>query len=676
MSRLKPGDTFANEYKLQRLLGSGGFSDVWLAQYSVAGNMEVALKIYAPEKGLDSDGQNTFMKEYQLVYNLIHQHLLTAKHFGVFDGSPYLVMPYCKNGSALKHSGEMDEKQLAVFMQQAASALAYLHRQNPPIIHQDIKPDNFMIDNEGNYLLADFGISSRIRRTLTKSIGEKSSAGTLAYMPPEKWSANKLIIKEGDVFSLGATMYELLTGELPFGDHGGLALKAGADIPNLPNTFSAELNNLLKQCMALHPADRPTTEQLNADATIYLKTNKWPVIDITDREFKPKNNKFEVEEKKDKRNSTVEIPKEKRIKSKKTIKDGASLKDIIPPVNDSDSVLELNSTRFKNKGDEKKDIGRSTAEIPKEKILKPKKTIKDGASLKDIIHPVNNDSVTVNKKPKRKRLRLFIIISIIIICTISFFVIFIKNDKPQVVLEKYLDCMIKGDFNGAKKYCTETVAKYIEFNVEEIGGLKLQKFYYDANNKKFNIWDKSDTLIEFHTPIEVNSDYYIIELRKKNGKWLISLDDIVFVNQYRQEITDSLNRQIEKKDSSEKINEKIVEKPSGKISEKKVDSPIFTVVEDMPSFPGGDEARIKFLRDNINYPQMAKENGIQGTVYVTFVVEENGKVTDVKVLRGIGSGCDEEAVRVVKMMPLWKPGKQSGKAVRVQFNMPIRFVLS
>jgi len=102
---------------------------------------------------------------------------------------------------------------------------------------------------------------------------------------------------------------------------------------------------------------------------------------------------------------------------------------------------------------------------------------------------------------------------------------------------------------------------------------------------------------------------------------------------------------------------------------------IFTIVEEMPSFPGGDAERNKFLADNIKYPQQATENGIQGTVYVSFVVDSKGNVTDVKVLRGIGGGCDEEAVRVVKMMPPWHPGKQNGKQVRVLFNMPIYFKL-
>lgn len=102
---------------------------------------------------------------------------------------------------------------------------------------------------------------------------------------------------------------------------------------------------------------------------------------------------------------------------------------------------------------------------------------------------------------------------------------------------------------------------------------------------------------------------------------------------------------------------------------------IFIVVEDAPQYPGGDEARIRFLNDNIRYPQMARESGIQGTVYITFVVERDGSITDVRILRPIGGGCDEEAIRVIKAMPKWTPGKQRGRPVRVQFNMPIRFTL-
>jgi periplasmic protein TonB len=144
-------------------------------------------------------------------------------------------------------------------------------------------------------------------------------------------------------------------------------------------------------------------------------------------------------------------------------------------------------------------------------------------------------------------------------------------------------------------------------------------------------------------------------------------------------VTTEINQDDLNKTANTNINteEVVVEEDhSNDVIEEAVETPIFTVVEEMPSFPGGDEARIKFLTENIKYPQMAKESGISGTVYVTFVINEKGKVADVKVLRGIGGGCDEEAIRVVNLMPPWNAGKQSGKAVRVQFNMPIKFTLN
>lgn len=106
-----------------------------------------------------------------------------------------------------------------------------------------------------------------------------------------------------------------------------------------------------------------------------------------------------------------------------------------------------------------------------------------------------------------------------------------------------------------------------------------------------------------------------------------------------------------------------------------VEPQIFTIVEEMPSFPGGEAELFKYLGKTVKYPPMAQDAGITGVVYMTFVVDENGKVKDPKVLRGIGGGCDEEAIRVVKAMPAWEPGKQRGKPVRVQYNLPIRFTL-
>ena len=114
----------------------------------------------------------------------------------------------------------------------------------------------------------------------------------------------------------------------------------------------------------------------------------------------------------------------------------------------------------------------------------------------------------------------------------------------------------------------------------------------------------------------------------------------------------------------------IVEEPQ---DDKK--DPIFTVVEVMPEYPGGNKAMYAYMGENIKYPQKAREDGISGTVFITFVVEKDGTVSHVKKLRGVEESLDKEAMRVIKAMPKWKPGRQKGKAVRVQYNLPIKFVL-
>jgi protein TonB len=103
------------------------------------------------------------------------------------------------------------------------------------------------------------------------------------------------------------------------------------------------------------------------------------------------------------------------------------------------------------------------------------------------------------------------------------------------------------------------------------------------------------------------------------------------------------------------------------------DTGIYTTIDVYPRFPGGDQARFYFLRSNIRYPETALKAGIHGVVMLVFVIEPSGEISNVEVAGGIGGGCDEEAVRVIKLMPRWEPGKRSGRAVRVLVRMPIVF---
>lgn len=118
----------------------------------------------------------------------------------------------------------------------------------------------------------------------------------------------------------------------------------------------------------------------------------------------------------------------------------------------------------------------------------------------------------------------------------------------------------------------------------------------------------------------------------------------------------------------------VIEEPKEEVKQE-VTQKIFDVVEQQPSFPGGQAALLQWLQQNIHYPPVAEENGIQGRVVVSFVVEPDGSITNVQVVRGVDPSLDKEAVRVTKAMPKWQPGKQNGQAVRVKYNLPVQFRL-
>jgi protein TonB len=102
---------------------------------------------------------------------------------------------------------------------------------------------------------------------------------------------------------------------------------------------------------------------------------------------------------------------------------------------------------------------------------------------------------------------------------------------------------------------------------------------------------------------------------------------------------------------------------------------LYTLVEKQPQFPGGESAMFQFLTENLRYPTLAKENGIEGRVVVSFVVEKDGSLTDLKIVKDIGGGCGEEALRLMQAMPKWVPGQQHGRVVRVAYTLPVSFRL-
>ncbi|GHT66087.1 hypothetical protein AGMMS50239_26990 [Bacteroidia bacterium] len=281
MIQLKENILFANKYKLLKSLGHGASSEVWMAEHTLTG-VDVALKIYAPGMGLDEDGVQFFSKEFALVFNMNHPNLLRPTHYDIEERMPYLVMPYCEKGSTLKLVGNMSEKEAWRFLYDVASGLAYLHGKEPPVIHQDIKPENILIGSDGAFQITDFGISTKIRSTLHKNMvqNENQVGGTIAYTGPERFNRNNRPKPASDIWALGASVYELLEGGAPFGyDLGGSLQKNGADIPEMEGDWSSELKQVVERCLAKETWDRPTAADIVVWAERHLAGKSISIID-------------------------------------------------------------------------------------------------------------------------------------------------------------------------------------------------------------------------------------------------------------------------------------------------------------------------------------------------------------------------------------------------------------
>jgi len=282
MLTLQPGDVFAEHYQLKRLIDTGGFAEVWEAVFLTAGNT-VALKVYPK---LDAEGVKNIEDEYINQEELSHSHLLIARYFGKFNGYPFLEMRYCAGGNAGARLGSYTEEEIARCIAQIGSALSYLHANG--IMHQDVKPNNFLLDARGNYYLADLGLSLRVRSTIRKYTQTKNNKADSIYAgvtpPPyrgpelyDRSSAGAGPVMATDIWALGASLYEMITGDVPLGEFGGLMQLNQSDPPHLPEGFSTELDHIIRKCLSRETWDRPRATELQQWAQHYLDNGKYGV---------------------------------------------------------------------------------------------------------------------------------------------------------------------------------------------------------------------------------------------------------------------------------------------------------------------------------------------------------------------------------------------------------------
>lgn len=432
-------------YELKRFIGSGSFGEVWLAIDSQT-DLEVAVKIYV---SMDDQGLDDFKKEFKLSFNLNHTNLLHANYLGVNsqDSRPYLVMPFCPDGSASKRAGKMPEKELWRFIRDVASGLAYLHEQDPPIIHQDIKPDNILILKSGGYVITDFGISKQLKSSLRRSAMQQlNSTGSIAYMGPERFSKQYQAIKASDIWSLGVTIYELIMDDMPFNGMGGNLQKHGAEIPDLPEEFSENMTIIFTSCLALEPWNRPSARQVAEFAAKcyagetpkitwnYVPPTETPEI-IPTPPVTPPATEAETEVKTEVKTETkTETEKEKPSNDTKTSGSGAEVVGTIV----SDGDTEVKDTESSG-GGAQPNIGTST--IPISSVTggtssnQPVTPVETEEQRKKIPNPVfsSNDYKVTNSSKSGNRLVWLIPLLLIALGGLGFLAYtMLAGDKAEV----------------------------------------------------------------------------------------------------------------------------------------------------------------------------------------------------------------------------------------------------
>ena len=239
MSGSMIGRTFSGRYRIVERIGIGGMAEVYRAQDTVLGRI-VAVKVMLPQYAADADFTRRFRQEAAAAANLQSPYIVNVYDWGQDEGTYYIVMEYVRGGdlkTAIKERGAINQRKVAEIASQSCQALSVAHGQD--IVHRDIKPQNIMVQPDGNVKVMDFGIARAKNSVKTQT---SSVLGTAHYISPEQ-AQGKELTAASDIYSLGVCMYEAITGQLPFDgpDAVSVAMKQVSEKPkqlheNFPNT--------------------------------------------------------------------------------------------------------------------------------------------------------------------------------------------------------------------------------------------------------------------------------------------------------------------------------------------------------------------------------------------------------------------------------------------------------
>jgi len=275
-------------YKIDEFKGKGSTAEVW-SGINIETGIKYALKIFAPDIALDKSSKRLLKQEYNKTKKLDHPYIINPIDHFEEDGRPILVFKLCKHSlweelrlriaKRLENDNPdrarlFSEEELAQLMFNIGSALVYLHKSK--MIHHDIKPANILVDEvDGKleYFLSDFGITKEVRETIIRQTKARSSSLTLAYAAPERLRGDVDNLIDSDIFSLGASIYELTNSiKIPPGE----ILNNNGNLEEIEGNYSTRIKNMINKCLEKDYSKRLSAEDIYKNSMFYLENQYWP----------------------------------------------------------------------------------------------------------------------------------------------------------------------------------------------------------------------------------------------------------------------------------------------------------------------------------------------------------------------------------------------------------------
>ena len=275
-------------YKIDEFKGKGSTAEVWSGIHIETG-IKYALKIFAPDIALDKSSKRLLKHEYNKTKKLNHPYIINPIDHFEEDGRPILVFRLCNHSlweelrqriakrledNNPDRTNIFSEKELAQLLFNISNAMVYLHKSN--MIHHDIKPANILIDEvDGKleYFLSDFGITKEVRETIIRQTKARSSSLTLAYAAPERLRGDVDNLVDSDIFSLGASIYELTNSiKIPPGE----ILNNNGNLEDIKGDYSDRIKNMINKCLEKDYTKRPSAEDIYKNSMFFLKNGYWP----------------------------------------------------------------------------------------------------------------------------------------------------------------------------------------------------------------------------------------------------------------------------------------------------------------------------------------------------------------------------------------------------------------